>query len=488
MTKITHKGGRNLTITQLYSFYRELSYDSSNSDRSDGGLFERSFHSGPLPLYIYSGKTKYSLRKKQAFWRTFHQSKVNGEKYYYQQIVFNKAIFRTTFIAEKGNCSSWRDYFERLVFIGPENGGISVSRSYNISNLSDVSDFERGPEIARYELNVIINIELANNSATFVSGAAGTGKSYLLKMLEKHYKIEGYKIFKVAPTGVAAFNVNGITIYRFFAMANTSQEPDYLKLDEIVKLYPKVMLLVDEFSMISKPFLDIMNDALIGTNQGAAAMGGIKTIFFGNVAQLLPVRIDEGLIWDTPLYNFSAKFSLHTPIRQVDQKLIDVLNKVRVCNFDESDLPANCLRLYTTRSNVDRANIKELKRLEGESVAIHAFDIYNGMKQEAEGTQESLWIQRISRSIPGTSYVRTQFPIVPAFATTIHKAQSITIESVAIHLDHMPSHGQMYVATSRVRKADDLYFFGTDIPVRIKKKFDINLDAIDMIEYSEQKH
>lgn len=122
----------------------------------------------------------------------------------------------------------------------------------------------------------------------------------------------------MAPTGVAAFNVNGITIHRFFAMANTSQEPNYLKLDEIVKLYPKVMLLVDEFSMISKPFLDIMNDALIGTNQGAAAMGGIKTIFFGNVAQLLPVRIDEGLTWDTPLYNFSAKFSLHTPIRQVN--------------------------------------------------------------------------------------------------------------------------------------------------------------------------
>lgn len=161
-----------------------------------------------------------------------HQSEVNGEKYYYQQIVFNKAIFKTTFIAEKGNYSSWRgnsthitiastcrltcnttfhsvlDYFEHLVFIGPENGGISVSRSYNISNLSDVSDFERGPEIARYELNVMyenanssqkrifnrINIELANNSATFVSGAAGTGKSYLLKMLEKHYKIEGYKV------------------------------------------------------------------------------------------------------------------------------------------------------------------------------------------------------------------------------------------------------------------------------------------------------
>ncbi|EIE88126.1 hypothetical protein RO3G_12837 [Rhizopus delemar RA 99-880] len=208
--------------------------------------------------------------------------------------------------------------------------------------------------------------------------------------------------------------------------------------------------------------------------------------------QLLPIRIDEGLIWDTPLYNFSAKFLLHTLIRQVVQKLIDVFNKVRVCNFDKgvvklinsrtvpkSNLPANCLCLYTARRNVDRANIKKFKRLEGESVAIPAFDIYNGgnrkgwvngtlarvskvneenillVKQEAEGTQESLWIQRISRSIPGTSYVRIQFSIVPAFATTIHKAQIITIESVAM---------------SRVHKADDLYFFETDIPVRIKEK------------------
>lgn len=362
----------------------------------------------------------------------------------------------------------------------------------------------------------------------------------------------------MAPTGVAAYNVNGITIHRFFGMASSSQEPNYLKLDEIVKLYPKVMLLVDEFSMISKALLNVMNDALIRTTQRAAAMGGVKTIFFGDVAQLLPVRTNEGLIWETLLYNYSAKFSLHAPIRQVDQALINVLNKVRVCNFDEDviafinartvlkrELPENCLRLYTTRSNVDRANLKEFKRLEGEAITVPAFDIYNGgnrksasralketrlleelllkpnmpvmliqnlqvdrgwvngtlakvseideenillIKQAVGGAEESLWIQRISRSIAGTSYVRSQFPIVPAFATTIHKAQSITIDSVAVHLDHMLSHGQMYVAMSRVRETDDLYFFGTDIPVRIKRKFGVNLDAIDIIEYSQQKH
>lgn len=94
-----------------------------------------------------------------------------------------------------------------------------------------------------------------------------------------------------------------------------------------------------------------------------------KQSAFGDVVQLLLVRINEGLVWETPLYNFSAKFSLYTPIQQVDQNLISVLNKVRVSKFDEdvitfinsrtvlkSDLLQNCLRLYTTRSNVDCAN------------------------------------------------------------------------------------------------------------------------------------
>lgn len=35
--------------------------------------------------------------------------------------------------------------------------------------------------------------ELTTNTTAFVSGAAGTGKSYLLKMLERHYKIQGFK-------------------------------------------------------------------------------------------------------------------------------------------------------------------------------------------------------------------------------------------------------------------------------------------------------
>lgn len=64
------------------------------------------------------------------------------------------------------------------------------------------------------------------------------------------------------------------------------------------------------------------------------------------------------------------------------------------------------------------------------------------------------WIQHISRQVSGISYSRAQFPIVPAFTTTIHKAQSATVDCVGIHLD-----GRLYVDMLRVRKLEDLHFF-----------------------------
>lgn len=36
--------------------------------------------------------------------------------------------------------------------------------------------------------------EMEHNSATFISGAAGTGKSFVLRILERHYRLKGYKV------------------------------------------------------------------------------------------------------------------------------------------------------------------------------------------------------------------------------------------------------------------------------------------------------
>ena len=55
---------------------------------------------------------------------------------------------------------------------------------------------------------------------------------------------------------------------------------------------------------------------------------------------------------------------------------------------------------------------------------------------------------------------RIQFPIIPAFAMTINKSQGQTFQKIGIFLDRpVFTHGQLYVAGSRVRSFDGLRFY-----------------------------
>lgn len=213
----------------------------------------------------------------------------------------------------------------------------------------------------------------------------------------KYVKLNKIKqVFKMAPTGVAAHNISGQTLHRFFGMTNRSSVPNYQLMDEIVKLYPKMILLIDEYSMISADLLGVINEALVKTTQRATIMGGVKTIFFGDIAQLLPIQKNEGTLWTTQIYNCVNRYNLIQPVRQTDALLIHVLNKVRVCDFDrtviefinkrtvtKANLPLNCLRLYTTRALVDSANATDFKHFSTEQgYTIDADDSYTG----SEGT------------------------------------------------------------------------------------------------------
>ena len=57
----------------------------------------------------------------------------------------------------------------------------------------------------------------------FITGGAGTGKSHLIKTIDaslnktlnyKSQNLDTLKVLKLAPTGVAASNIDGHTIYR----------------------------------------------------------------------------------------------------------------------------------------------------------------------------------------------------------------------------------------------------------------------------------
>ena len=149
-----------------------------------------------------------------------------------------------------------------------------------------------------------------------------------------------------------------MTIHRFFGIDASTNSPNHLKIDEILKLYPKIILLIDEYSMLSDTLLDMLSNTLIKATNRNVAMGGVKTIFFGDLAQLLPVNQNEKPIWESGIFRYSGKYCLMEPVRQTESAFIEILNKVRLCHFDESvikfinsrtvmkaDLPNKSLRL-----------------------------------------------------------------------------------------------------------------------------------------------
>ena len=74
--------------------------------------------------------------------------------------------------------------------------------------MDDIADVERGLDVCRDELSMMLSManqsqksifeqvtfELELNSTAIVSGAAGTGKSFVLRMLERHYRLQDYKV------------------------------------------------------------------------------------------------------------------------------------------------------------------------------------------------------------------------------------------------------------------------------------------------------
>ena len=78
---------------------------------------------------------------------------------------------------------------------------------------------------------------------------------------------------------------------------------------------------------------------------------------------------------------------------------------------------------------------------------------------------------------------RKQFPIRPAFAFTANKSQGQTLKRVGIFLPtQMFSHGQLYVAMSRVGKAEEVKILLTDS----NNSFDqYGQKFVDNVVYSE---
>jgi ATP-dependent exoDNAse (exonuclease V) alpha subunit len=207
-----------------------------------------------------------------------------------------------------------------------------------------------------------------SNKNIFLTGEAGTGKSTLLNFFRKTTQ---KNIAVLAPTGVAALNVEGQTIHSFCGFGID------INLGKVKKLMPGMpkfkllqkldTIIIDEISMVRADLLDCVDKFLrLNGPQKNLPFGGIQMVFIGDLYQLPPVEKDfragDGLLKEyNSAYFFdshafkNAKFEyieLKTIYRQKDQAFKDVLNAIRNNNPSDEHLTILNKRIITTEEKL----------------------------------------------------------------------------------------------------------------------------------------
>ena len=211
------------------------------------------------------------------------------------------------------------------------------------------------------------------NQSIFLTGKAGTGKSTFLKYICAHTR-KRYVV--LAPTGIAAVNVGGVTMHSFFKMPFKPllpDDPDYtprkirqtMRLPrEKVKLMKELdLIIIDEISMVRSDMIDFMDRVLrIFSENMREPFGGKQLLLVGDIFQLEPVvtsdmkEILRRYYKNFFFFNANAfaqvklvPIELRKIYRQTDSEFISLLDRVRVNKATKHDLQlinSRCMPLF----------------------------------------------------------------------------------------------------------------------------------------------
>lgn len=260
-------------------------------------------------------------------------------------------------------------------------------------------------------------LDLLENTSKvlFITGRAGTGKSTLLRYFREH---SHKKSVVLAPTGVAALNVQGQTIHSFFGFDPEITVPEAQRIARIInekELYRRVeVIFVDEVSMVRADLLDCV-DVFLGTiRENHLPFGGAQMVFIGDLYQLPPVVKGEekeilSFKYPTPFFfdalvmrNLEQELEniefveLEKIYRQEDQEFINILNAIRSRSITPEmldrlnsrffpypeELEEDHIVLTSTNKQANEINNSHLARLDGRE------KVYEGVLEGDFGTRD----------------------------------------------------------------------------------------------------
>lgn len=269
----------------------------------------------------------------------------------------------------------------------------------------------------RQAAEIVLGKERKN---VFITGSAGTGKSFLLKYLVQELRKqrtssgEALKVSICAPTGVAAIIVGGSTLHSFFGIGLGTGSLTSL-LNKVNKnsaakkrLEETDVLIIDECSMLSADLLEkldvIAREIRFDGMFRDEPFGGMQIIKFGDFYQLPPVeRLVENSSNQIRSFCFESQvwsqlglsenvIVLKQVQRQENVEFVTLLNKIRVGDIGSTDinyLNEKCLisksnplpndgilptRLYVLNKDVDAENEMRLSEINSKEVICRAMD------------------------------------------------------------------------------------------------------------------
>lgn len=400
-------------------------------------------------------------------------------------------------------------------------------------------------------------LELMENTHRniLITGKAGTGKSFLLKKFVENTRKH---TLVLAPTGIAALQINGVTLHRAFgfynlqksleALCDTYTQPHRrysLNSNKKRALQMAQTIIIDEVSMVRADTLEKINVLLQLVTGIYLPFGGKQMILFGDLFQLPPItKPEEDRYLNDRFggkYFFCADCYREKPFefmeltvnhrQQGDALFYHLLSLVRNNSATAEDIALlntrvvkddeqlrRVVRLFPTRTAAERTNAEELEKIPAKEYVFNAEVIYNKYPDESKNVnlnfpivmqlqlklgalvmfvrnaESGAWVngtlgivskideKNIFVTVDGYSHqvhretfeemeavyengaiqYRTvlaisQFPLVPAYAMTIHKSQGMTYKQVACDITSCFATGQAYVALSRCTSLSGLH-------------------------------
>lgn len=250
---------------------------------------------------------------------------------------------------------------------------------------------------------------LMSGQNVFLSGGAGTGKTFVLDRFIAACQEAGKTVLRMAPTGIAARLIGGMTIHRAIKAKTTVIGPDDFNIEDYAhKLGQKQyeilahtdVIVVDEISMCRSDLFAYLGKIILAEDQPHLPFRfnvqedkprtpkdlkpirhHIQVVLCGDFAQLPPI-IDKTnkSVWQKCYteneggWSFLTKqwevlglttYDLKTVIRQSDPAFAEALNKIRRGDASGIDyinenyakkLQKNCMTICTKKTEVARIN------------------------------------------------------------------------------------------------------------------------------------